>query len=655
MDKILKPGYIFNPQSNRQIKIGGPVYRDLVSKKIIKPVEVKLDDIALNPKPPKKIKEGFVINPKSGYPIKKAGDLYKRLLKQGVIFYDGDLPIIDDDVDDKSKYRSPLFEMIMGKQYKKCSKEQIRNPETKRCVNKNGKLGIKILNDLKKDKESSKKSDNQDRSKCINKDTFLLFTSIDDIPKNDFLMLPSGYCFDVSELIDYIKSSGFFNKNPHLQSETLFTDENKYIWGKYPELANTLSKYFKKKQEERQNDIIVLKNNLDLLYKIGDTGRICYYNNIYSHDTKDSSIFEYSINSIAELSEMINKLSSKDKEVFNKIRSANGQLTIQQIIDDANKGVSCIHGIGNYLIAIFVTNFLILEKYMLSNGINDFKYDPLRCKMYFVTDKNNNIVIYNAENRAIVNTDSNQLYYYKQHFEPYLKNIKNYKNTSMLWTMNKIKKEGLTPVFITKCINEPDLVTIDSVDEWSELDEWRKIMLEDGYCFDLLFLIKVFTDQLNITKMTNPVPHYPTNIFTLNIISIKDLINIKRRILDNYINISPVLLKFLINPDLFWSEDKDYVKSSQWFNNTVTLFERELRFKRYLDKIEIGLDGSQEYVIKGYWVLKNDIVDSNERNVLTYLHTLNINNIKKMHIFIIPNNYYYTLKSYSGTLKHGYK
>lgn len=76
---------------------------------------------------------------------------------------------------------------------------------------------------------------------------------------------------------------------------------------------------------------------------------------------------------------------------------------------------------------------------MLSNGFNDFKYDPLRCKMYFVTDKNNNIVIYNAENRAI-NTDSNQLYYYKQHFEPYLKNIKIYKNTSMIWSINKIKK-----------------------------------------------------------------------------------------------------------------------------------------------------------------------------------------------------------------------
>ena len=80
MDKIAKPGYIINPESKRQIKIGGPVYRSLVTRKIIKPIEVKLDEIVLQPKISKKIKEGYVVNPKTGYLIKKAGDLYNRLL-----------------------------------------------------------------------------------------------------------------------------------------------------------------------------------------------------------------------------------------------------------------------------------------------------------------------------------------------------------------------------------------------------------------------------------------------------------------------------------------------------------------------------------------------------------------------------------------------
>jgi hypothetical protein len=653
MDKQPKLGYVINPKTNREIKIGGPIYRKLVADKIIKPVDVKLADIVLNPKPPKKIKDGYVINPKSGYPIKKAGDLYNRLLKQGVIFYDNDLPILKVN-DDNPNSKSHLFEIIMGKQYKKCHKEQIRNPETKRCVNKNGKLGIKILNDLKKDKEKSSKSSyiDIDRSKCINKDTFLLLSSIDDIPKEDFLMLPSGYCFDVSELINYIKSSGFFNKNPHVSSETLFTDENKYIWDKYPELSDTLSKYFKKKKGERNTEIELLKDNLDLLYKIGDVGRICYYNNIYSHDNTDSSIFEYAISSIFELSEMINKLSPKDKEIFKNLRSTNGQLTIEKIIDDANKGASCIHGVGMYLISIFVTNFLILEKYMISKDFKDFKYEPLRCKLYFVVDKNNNIVIYNAENRAIVNTDKQNIYYYRQHFEPFLKNIKG--NTSMIWSMTKLKTDGLSSVFIQKCINDPDLASIDSIDNWSELDEWRKIMLEDGYCFDLLYLIKVITIQLNTTKMTNPTPHYPTNIFTSNIISMKDLINIKRRIIDNYIIVSPVLLKFLSNANLFWSEDESYVKSHQWMSNIITIFERELRFKRYLDKIDINDQGQREYVINGYWVLKNEIVSENENNVLRYLHSLDISYINRMPLYIIPDVYYYSLNKYINTLIDGY-
>ena len=224
----------------------------------------------------------------------------------------------------------------------------------------------------------------------------------------------------------------------------------------------------------------------------------------------------------------------------------------------------------------------------------------------------------------------------------------------MIWSLTKVKKEGLTPVFIEKCMNDADLVSIDSVDQWSELDEWRKIMLEDGYCFDLLFLIKVITVQLNITKMTNPTPQYPTNIFTLKIISIKDLINIKRRILDNFINISPVLLKFLTNPELFWSEDETYVKSPLWQSNTITTFEHELRYSRYLDKIEINDHGEREYVINGYWVNKNKHLEGIERSVINYLRTFNVRYINTMPLFTIPNNYYYSLHIYDGNLKDGY-
>ena len=35
------------------------------------------------------------------------------------------------------------------------------------------------------------------------------------------------------------------------------------------------------------------------------------------------------------------------------------------------------------------------------------------------------------------------------------------------------------------------MVSNDSVDEWKELDDWRKVKLSDKFtCFDLFFLIK---------------------------------------------------------------------------------------------------------------------------------------------------------------------
>ena len=42
------------------------------------------------------------------------------------------------------------YEFINGKKYKKCAETQIRNPKTKRCVSKKGKIGLEIQLLLKK-------------------------------------------------------------------------------------------------------------------------------------------------------------------------------------------------------------------------------------------------------------------------------------------------------------------------------------------------------------------------------------------------------------------------------------------------------------------------------------------------------------------------
>lgn len=645
MDKVPKSGYVFNPKTGRQIKIGGPLYRELVAKKIIKVEEVKIDAVAVIPKPAKIAKDGFVINPKTGREIKKGAALYKQLLKEGVVFYDDDIPAVPHVAVGLVKSKSPPK---VVKVEKKCPDGQILNPATGRCVSTTGKIGLEILKKQKKELKEEKKK--FDKTKCINKETFLLFTGIEEVPDEDFIMLPSGYCFAVSEIIDWIKSSDFNNRNPHVSTESLFDEGNKKVWDKYPELSELLSKYFKKKKEERENNSHIIKNYLDVLYKIGDTGRICYYDNLTSLEMKDSSQFEYSINALAELSEMIEALPSDVKKIFKGLRSASEFNTIEKTIKDANEGTQCIHGIGKSLIAIFVSNFLILENYMKKGSNPDFKYEPLRAKMYFVVDKHNSIVIYNAENRLVFNTTKGADFYYKQHFEPILKAI-NPNESSMIWDMKTLRTKGLSKVFMDTCKNEDAYqVTVEAHDEWHSLEEWRKFKLQDGYCFDLLYLITVITGHLNITRSTNPAPVYPYNIFTNVQLTMIDLINLRRRITNNYIIVAPCLFKFLYNPQIFWSEDVAYIKSPEWMEKVITSFSHDMRFKRYLEKKDA--DGTP--LINGYWVNKTIGPDLDERKIYDYLQTMNLTLIASMKPHQIPTKYYYNPGTDIEALIHGY-
>lgn len=656
MDKVPKTGYVFNPLTGRQIKIGGPVYRDLIAKKIIKPKEeVKIKDVVVEP-PKKGNKEGYVINPKTGRAIKKGAALYKQLLKEGVIFYDDDLPVIPprviEELREKSKSSKDKKNKYSDEDCMKWNKNKLINPITGRKIQE----GKGVYNDFKKNCSHIKSLEKKksDRSKCINKDTFLLFTEIKDVPEEDFIMLPSGYCFAISELVDWLKTTDFSNKNPHLTTEELFNESNKKVWEKHPELSDLLSKFFKKKKEERQSTSDIIKDHLDVLYKIGDVGRICYYDNIQSHETKDSGEFEYAINSIADLSHMIESLSADVKKIFKKLHSGVAFMNVERIINDANNGNQCIHGIGASLLNIFITNFLILEKHLNSGSNIKIRYDPLKCKLYFVKDKYGNLVFYNAENRLILNTKLPEGYYYVTNFKSMMNEITKNDKTTMIWDMKTLRKKGLTEVYKETCRNdEPYQVSVEAVDEWTELEEWRKIKLEDGYCFDLMFLLITITNQLNTTRSTNPNPIYPYNPFTNVNLSMNDLINLKRRITNNYIKVAPCITKFLHNPDLFWSEDNNYTKSIEWMNKTIQVFDREMRFKRYIEKI----DDDNTPLINGYWVLKNEPISQEEQLIYRYLETMRPNYIyllKALRRFKIPTNYYYSLINNSNILTHGY-
>ena len=60
--------------------------------------------------------------------------------------------------------------------------------------------------------------------------------------------------------------------------------------------------------------ILIYKNTIDVLYEICNTGRICYFNQITSHNTNNSSIFEKSIQALSDLSVKLERLNNTEKK-----------------------------------------------------------------------------------------------------------------------------------------------------------------------------------------------------------------------------------------------------------------------------------------------------------------------------------------------------
>lgn len=572
---------VVNPLTNRYISIGSKKYKELVESRVIKPVEIDLNKAKQLNNPVEKCKEvEVVVNPLTGRKIQKYGKLYSDLVKRKII----------------------------------TEKEHIT--ELPKFVPRN----------------------------CKNKETFMLFSNVEninDVPNEDFLQLPSGYCFSISELIDWLNSKAFNNKNPHESKEDLFKKEDLTldVLKKSPELTRLLKEYFDEHQKKIISEIDILHKHIDVLYKICDTGRICYFDNSTSTEQVDSSTFAYSIRALTELSEMINALPLEDRNIFNNLKV--GLSSLSDIIKSANEGTACIHGIGKNLIEIFIVKFISLyDKYKID-------YDPNKSGLYFIKDRSN-VNMYNRETRLIINTNN---YYYEQQFKNIFKRIKD-KQSSMIWTLKKIREQGLSSIYSADppqgCPNDSDISTLNALDKWSELEDWRKFRTEDGFCFDLLYLIRVLTDQLNTTSMTNPYPKYPTNIFTNKKLSNGDLLKLRIQISNNYLTVAPPLLKFLYNPEILWTD----INIQDWRTRIIELFEKDMRYRREFNSFENG-----DLSLTCMWIEKNTRPVESEIRILRYLENANENELRNLRQYTIPMSYYFKnnyLESSISPLLHGY-
>ena len=526
--------------------------------------------------------DGKIENPITHRCIDINGKTYKELVKKGV------LPNVQES--QQIQPRSP--------QANKCKSNEDINPLTKRCL----KIGSYLWKKLVKEGIIKvNKSNEKNKKQCNNHSTFLMFEDIDNVKQDDLIKTKDGYCFSATELMDFINSNAFQNINPHNpQLELLSEKEIDSTLQNHPKLLNKIRKYFQDKIKQQDEKSKIFEQTIDALYAVGNTGRICYFNNLTSSEQKDSSVFQRSIQSLQELSEIIESLPQNKKYAYDQVMS---------YIDSTNKGQMCIHGTGVKLLHFFIRAF----------NTTNVKYNPVKTGIYF-TKVDDSILFYSNEHRFTMTVNEMKK---GQHFYDAVQNVK-----KDMITERKEKSDLYDQI----CEYDSYMVTEDTLDEWKDLPDWRKINFHQKQCFDIFYLIKIMTDNLNNAKNNNPYPKFPTNPFTQKPFDIQEIGHLYFLIQDNFVDVNPALHIFLKNPEL-WKNTRN------WSEKFIDKIEKDKRFVRLFNLV------GNELHCHGMWHNKNRPMNSSERKIIEFLNgRRTIESLRNLPTETVPEKYYYRVK-----------
>ena len=549
--------------------------------------------------------DGKIENPITKRYITINGKIYKDLVKQGVL----------QPIEQQNKESS-------NQQKRDCKEDEQINPLTKRCLKigsylwkKLVKEGIIKVNDAEKS-NSNKKSSSRDKSigknkkQCNNHSTFLMFEDIDNVKKDDLIKTQNGYCFSATELMDFINSNEFKNINPHNpQLELLTEKEIDVVLKNHPKLLDKIRKYFQDKMKQQDDKKKIFEQTIDILYAVGNTGRICYFNNLFSTEENDSSVFQRSIRSLQELSEKIDTLPQKQKSAYDYVIS---------LIESSNNGEICIHGTGLRFMSFFIRSF----------NITDVKYNPNKTGLYF-TKVNDSILFYSNEHRFTFTAKQLKMIFgngmTSGNFYDLIQNVKKDMIT---------KRMEKSELYENVCEYDSFMVTEDALDKWQELPDWRKIRFNQKYCFDIFYLIKIMTDNLNNTKNNNPYPKFPTNPFTQKPFQIQEIEHLYFLTKDNFLDMNPPLNIFFKNSEL-WKNTRN------WSEKFIEKMEKEKRFVRLLNFV------GNELHCHGMWHNKNRPMSSSEKKIIEFLNGLrSIQSLRELPTETVPEKYYYRVKHF---------
>ena len=434
---------------------------------------------------------------------------------------------------------------------------------------------------------------------CKNNDTFVLFDDIKDIPKKYFIKLENGFCYDIRELTDYVKSDDFRNKNPHqLSNDLININKDLTKLAPHPELLKAVMKYLKDQNSLEKQISKDIFENLDVLYAIGNAGRVLSFDQMYMStalEENDSSAFDRSIKTLTTLSTFINSKPKHIKDVFmDKMKVPHLTTTLNKLLTSANKGHECIHGIGLKMCELFIYWFVTIEnKYKIKYDVTLtrllIKWNTTRLDLFDVSLK-------------ISPSETNDLW-------RFVKLILHTKNSSIVNYAENLK--NMYTHYDETCAVDAEDVTLDNVEHWSDIEPWRIIKLQN-YCYDIYFLSKYLISALNSSDYNNPKPVFPKNPYTIRNLTHDELKTIKHRLLFHD-KLIPVQKKnplhvFLMNEDL-WNH------SDTWFNTMLTELNKTMRFRK------TGAVDSQNNFI-GHWVLNRISRSKNEKNIDKYLTLL---------------------------------
>lgn len=389
------------------------------------------------------------------------------------------------------------------------------------------------------------------------------------IPNTSFLYTDTGYCFSAIEFRDFIATS-----NPNLLTKKIKNSHD---------LQQITHVFFSRMKDQQDETRIFFNANPEILYAIGNAGRLCFFNSYMTSDAGEASRTLLNLMNLCHSHEILWDLAIPF-QTSTRLKDLIGSID------------NHLH-VGKDLITIFVFFFESANKVYDINKTGGLMFIPYK---------------QNKSKLMMVCWDTRRCFKpgtmtYKTIVAPVVSLLK---GDSKLVISQDIKGQ----IYNSNGNIGPHIVTYDANDSWIEIAPWRLIEV-GGVGYDIFYVLKVIETSLNMCKMCNPYPQFPKNPYTQKYMSYRDLNDIKYRVTNNSVIVPKVVEQFL-NSSYLWFNDNYTL--TDWTDTFINEMEKKYRYVRSVDSVDVDVDVDSVDVV-GFWGNKTIPFSKHERQVLRLL------------------------------------